>query len=147
MTNDQFDLFVDNAIRWAKTRLNSTEYPFRCLSFVEDAYEQGNQVEIFGGRSAKESADEYEAWKNTAPIPLGAFVFYDCSGPLKGEYKNWGHVGLSIGHGDVIHAWDSVRIDNYLEIQNLTPGPGWTKPRYTGWAPVERIFQGHCTRT
>lgn len=143
MTTDEFNLFVENAINWARTQLNSTAYPARCLAFIEDAYEQSNQIEMFGGSCAKESADDYEAWKNTGPIPPGAFVFYDCFGSLKDEYKNWGHVGLSIGQGEVIHAWGPVRIDNYLDIQNLTPAPGWTKPRYIGWAPVERILQGH----
>jgi hypothetical protein len=43
----------------------------------------------------------------------------------------------------VIHAWDKVRIDNYLEVEKLVPAPGWTKPQYISWAPVERIFQGY----
>ena len=50
---------MENAIEWAKSQLDSTEYPFRCLAFVEEAYEKGNQIEIFGGSCAKESADEY----------------------------------------------------------------------------------------
>jgi hypothetical protein len=69
-------------------------------------------------------------------------VFYDCFGPLNGEHKNWGHVSLHIGEGKVIHTWDRVRIDHYLAVQNLTPAPGWTKPKYLGWSPIERIFAG-----
>ena len=140
---NRFDAFVENAVRWSKTELESTAYAFRCLAFVEDAYEISNAVEIFGGSSAKESADEYEAWKNTGIPPLGAFVFYDCVGTLFDTYKNWGHVGLSIGQGEAIHAWDRVRIDNYLDIQNLSAASGWTKPQYIGWVSVERIFQGY----
>jgi len=31
---------------------------------VEEAYERGNGIEVFGGSSARESADNYEAWRN-----------------------------------------------------------------------------------
>lgn len=140
---DEFTHFTENAIRWAKGQLGSDEYPFKCLAFVEDAYEKSNNVEIFGGSTAKESADEYGVSKESGFPPVGAFAFYDCSGPLSGDYKNWGHVGLSLGDGDVIHAWNKIRIDNYLEIEDLTPAQGWTKPKYIGWVPVERIFKGY----
>ena len=138
-----FERYITNAIRWAQEHLGSTDYPFLCLAFVEDAYEQSNHVEIFGGSSAKESAEMYEAIQNTGVPPLGAFVFYDCFGTLNDEAKNWGHVGLYIGHGKVIHAWDRVRIDDYLHVQELTPSPGWTQPQFIGWTPVERIFWGY----
>ncbi|WP_282943003.1 hypothetical protein [Paenibacillus sp. RC67] len=61
---------------------------------------------------------------------------------VEGEVKNWGHVALSLENGDAIHAWDRVRIDNYLEIESLKPAPGWTQPKVIGWAPVERILAG-----
>ena len=141
--DNEFAIYIERAIKWAKERLDSSEYTFKCLAFVEDAYEKGNNLEIFGGSSAKESADEYEAGNNTGVPPIGAFVFYDCFGTLFSEYKNYGHVGLHIGDGNVIHAWDRVRIDNYMEIENFTSAPGWTKPKFIGWSPVERIFIGY----
>jgi hypothetical protein len=141
----EFDRYIENAVRWALAQLDSTDYLFRCLAFVEDAYEQSNQVEIFGSDTAKGSADEYEAFRNVAFPPKGAFVFYDCWGIINGMHRNWGHVGLTIdeNEGKIIHAWDRVRIDSYLDIEELKTGPGWTKPKYIGWAPVERIFQGY----
>jgi len=33
------------------------------LAFAEDALERSNNIEIFGGDSAKKSADLYEAYK------------------------------------------------------------------------------------
>jgi len=142
--DDELTAYIDNAIRWAKSQLGSKAWPFRCLAFVEDAYEISNKVEIFGGDSAKESADEYGVMTTQGFPPRGAFVFYDCFGPLNGRYKNWGHVGLSLGDGNVIHSWDRVRIDHYLDIQNLTPGAEkWIKPKYAGWTPVERVFRGY----
>jgi hypothetical protein len=145
--NEDFETYIANAIRWAKGHLGSTDYPFLCLAFVEDAYEESNHVEIFGGSSAKESADEYGAAQNIDEPPIDAFVFYDCSGRIKDEYKNWGHVGLSIGDGNVIHAWDKVRVDDYLDVQNLSPAPGWTRPQFIGWTPIERIFVGYRKKT
>ncbi|WP_086733785.1 hypothetical protein [Streptomyces glaucescens] len=71
-----------------------------------------------------------------------AFVFYDTTGTLFGRRRNWGHVGLSLGDGRVVHAWDRVRIDPYVEIQSLTGPPGWDSPAFAGWTPVQRILQG-----
>lgn len=137
-----FENECENAINWARNRLNSTDYSLRCLAFVEDAYERSNGIEMWGGSTAQESAELYEADKNTGIPPKGAFVFYWCSGWVEGERKHWGHVGLSLGNGEVIHAWDQVRIDDVLELENLPAAPGWTQPTYIGWAPVERVLEG-----
>ncbi len=142
MTED-FTVYIANAISWAQEHLGAIEYAGRCLSFVEDAYEQSNHVEIFGGSSAQESADEYGVAQNRGEQPIGAFVFYACAGPVGNEIKNWGHVGLCIGEGKVVHAWDKARIDDYHTVQNLTPPPGWSQPQFIGWTPIERIFVGY----
>jgi hypothetical protein len=140
-TGNSLEEYIENAITWAKDKLGSEHYRGLCLAFVEDAYEKSNGVEIFGGDTAKESAIEYQADKRIG-VPLkGAFVFYDCYGEMNSLYKNWGHVGLAIETGKVIHAWDVVRIDNYLDVERLVPPEGWTKPKYIGWVPVERIFE------
>ena len=142
--SDDFEHYINQAIAWAQAQIGSTAYPLRCLAFVEDAYELSNAVEIFGGSSAQESADMYGAAENrAADPPLGAFVFYECSGLVDGERQNWGHVGLHVGDGLVIHAWDQVRRDPYLDVEKLSPAPTWTPPRYLGWTPVERIFVGY----
>ncbi|MBZ0293839.1 MAG: C40 family peptidase [Anaerolineae bacterium] len=145
---DAFRCYIDNAIQWAETHLGNNAYAGRCLAFVEDAYERSNQIEVFGGSSAHESAEIYDARQNFGQPPtLGAFVFYDCFGTLFETYQNWGHVGLCIGEGRVIHAWNVVRVDNYLDVEKLTPAPGWIAPHYIGWTPVERIFQGYRKKT
>jgi len=94
-------------------------------------------MELDGYSYAKEAADNHNAEKNTGVPPKGAYVFYDCCGTINGKYRNWGHVGISVGEGKIIHAWDTVRMDNYLEVQNLKAAEGWTSPRYTGWIPAE----------
>jgi cell wall-associated NlpC family hydrolase len=145
--NSDWQNYIKNAIEWAQAQLGSEAYAFRCLAFVEDAYEIANRVEIFGGSSAKESADEYGTWREPSTPPPGTFVFYDNSGTLFDTYKNWGHVGLSLGNGRVIHAWDKVRIDGYLDVEQLQGVEGWTHPQYIGWTPVERIFEGHYKKS
>lgn len=133
----EFGKEIENAISWAKERLGSQEYPLRCLAFVEDAYERSNGIEMWGGSDARESAELYDAHKNTGAPPAGAFVFYTCSGLVDGELKDWGHVALALGNGEAIHAWDKVRIDHYMEICHLQVAPGWSQPELIGWAPVE----------
>ncbi len=135
--------YIENAIKWAREQLESRADASLCLSFVEDAYEEGNGIEIFGESSAKESADQYGVQTSPSIPPRGAFVFYDCSGMLHGVKKNWGHVGLSCEDGNIIHGWDQVREDNYLAIEQLQGPPGWTRPQYIGWVSVERILRGH----
>ncbi len=134
-------IYVDNAIAWAKSQLGNTEYRGKCLAFTEDAYEISNNVEIFGGDDAQESAGIYGAGNVEVPPPLGAFVFYSCSGEVEGRMVNWGHVGIAIENNEVIHAWDKVRIDPLGAMEELIPPPGWTKLIYLGWSPVERIFE------
>ncbi|HZY40619.1 MAG TPA: hypothetical protein VFF59_01325 [Anaerolineae bacterium] len=95
----EFETYIQNAIDWAKQQLGSTAYGLRCLAFVEDAYEHSNRVEIFGGSSAQESADEYGAAQNTGTPTIGSFVFYGCNGVVNGESKDWGYVGLCLGDG------------------------------------------------
>jgi hypothetical protein len=91
------------------------------------------------GTTAKEAADAYGS--RQGKTPKGAYVFFDCTGPLNGVTQNWGHIGIALGDGSVIHAWDVVRIDSIGEIEELTP-PAWSKPRYLGWASADLILEG-----
>ncbi|MBT2291080.1 GNAT family N-acetyltransferase [Paenibacillus albidus] len=144
--DQQLSQKVENAILWARHHLNNTGYTLKCLGFVEDAYERSNGIEMFGGDTAAESAELYEAHKNRGIPPKGSFVFYSCSGLVEGVLRHWGHVGLALDHGEVIHAWDKVRIDSYLEIERLTPAPGWSRPVIIGWVPVEHLLAGSRVR-
>lgn len=69
----------------------------------------------------------------------GAFVFYECLCFDKDIIVNFGHCGISLGKGQVIHAWDVVRIDGYKEIERLTALTG-DHPKYIGWVPLERVL-------
>lgn len=84
-------------------KLGSTDYAYNCYAFVEDAYELGNNIWLDDpGCMAKEAADAYKAQGYEGVPPRGTYVGYDCWGAFKGEHRNWGHIGLSIGKGKVI---------------------------------------------
>ena len=130
---------TENMIRWAESKLGSTEYAGWCLAFIEDALEISNHIEIYGGDSAKESCGMYKDALRGGVPERGSFVFYDCLCPSENGPVNWGHCGVSLGDGRVIHAWDMVRIDDYLAIENLTALTG-DHPEYLGWVALERVL-------
>jgi cell wall-associated NlpC family hydrolase len=139
--------YAANAIEWARARLGDTDYATRCLAFVEDAIERSNGIEIFGGDYAAESALLYGSAENSGVPPLGALVFYDGVGDIMGTRRNWGHVGLSLGDGLVIHAWDRVRIDDHRAIAALTPAPGWEPLSPAGWTPLSRVLENSTPKS
>ena len=130
---------VDNMIKWAESKVESKEYAGWCLSFVEDALERSNEIEIVGGECAKESADLFSADMHDGVPERGALVFYDCYEPNLDGLFNVGHCGIYIGEGDVIHAWDQVRIDEYMSIEAMKTPHGFN-PRYIGWVPISRVL-------
>ena len=130
---------TEKMIAWAKGKIGISEYAGWCLDFIEDALEQSNDIEVFGGDSAKESCEMYKDSIHSGKPELGAFVFYDCLCPSENGPINWGHCGISLGDGRIIHAWDVVRIDDYLEVERLTALTG-DHPKYLGWVPLDRVL-------
>jgi cell wall-associated NlpC family hydrolase len=141
--------YASAAVAWALARVGEPGYALRCLAFVEDAYERANQIEVFGGASAAESAARYgvDAYRVAEPPPAGALVFYASGGPVDGTWRDWGHVGLALGDGRLVHAWERVRIDDATDVENLEPASGWTRATLLGWTPVERLLEGHRPRS
>ena len=68
---------TENMIRWAEDKLGSREYAGWCLSFIEDALEKSNGIEIFGGDSAKASALLYADGMRQGIPERGAFPLSD----------------------------------------------------------------------
>ena len=130
---------IENMIAWAESRLGNTGYAGWCLSFIEDALERGNGIEIIGGDSAKESAQLYADGLRRGVPARGAFVFYDCLCLSEEGPVDWGHCGICLGESRVIHAWDRVRIDDYLAVEALTSSAG-AHPSYLGWVPISRVI-------
>ena len=138
---------AERAVAWALDQVGSPAYAARCLAFVEDAYERANAIEVFGGASAADSAAIYDTRPiGETPPPRGALVFFDCAGPIGAETRAWGHVGLSLGDGRLVHAWDRVRVDAIGAIHALPLSPGWSAPELLGWTPAERVMAGSRPR-
>ena len=53
---DPSERYASAAVAWALERVGDDSYALRCLSFVEDAYERANAIEVFGGDTAREPA-------------------------------------------------------------------------------------------
>lgn len=134
-----YDEIIENMIQWAQEKLGCGSYAGWCLSFIEDALEISNDIEIFGGDSAKESCEMYSDGLNEGIPEKGAFVFYDCMCPSEDGPVNWGHCGICVGDGKVIHAWDVVRVDDYRQIEGLQSLIG-SHPNYLGWVSVKRVI-------
>lgn len=137
--NYELTVLTNNMISWAMAHMGVKNYAGWCLSFIEDALEISNNIEIFGGDSAKESCEMYSDALRTGYPERGAFVFYDCLCPGEDGPVNWGHCGIAMQDGRVIHAWDKVRIDDYRSIEGLTALTG-DHPRYIGWVPLTRVL-------
>ena len=130
---------IENMIAWAKSGRGAEDYAGWCLDFCEDALEMSNDIEIFGGDSAKGSAELYADAMRQGMPERGAFVFYDCLCQSEEGPVNWGHCGIGLGGGQVIHAWDAVRTDGYRAIEKLTARTG-DHPKYIGWVPLSRVL-------
>jgi len=116
---------ITKAIAWAEKMIGDTSYAYECQIFVGDTYrETGTSPATY--TCAKAAADALDAKDSSGTPPRGAYVFYDWSGTLNRVYKNWGHVGLSVGNGKIIHASETnpVEKSQYDKI-GLT---------YIGWA-------------
>jgi cell wall-associated NlpC family hydrolase len=141
MEKTSTSICVEGAITWALAHVGSNAYAYLCYGFLEDAYELGNHIVLDGkGTTAREAADAYQA--RPGEPPRGSYVFFNCSGPIEGVEKNYGHIGLALGDGRMVHAWGVVRVDAIAEVENLPGAPGWTNPEYLGWAPPELILEG-----
>jgi cell wall-associated NlpC family hydrolase len=137
---------VTRAVEWALRQVGSERYGLRCLSFVEDAYELPNGIEVFGGSTAKESAELYDAAARAGEPPPGAFVFFETSGIVDGVERDWGHVGIALGDGRMAHPWTDVRVDPIVDVPFL-PSGRWAPPRYVGWASPDAILSGSRRRS
>jgi hypothetical protein len=143
---DNFDFtfestqIIESAIAWGKARLGWTDWEGKCYVFVREAFWQaGVSKEMLPKAGAidpqKPWAVSVAKWfhdrgqlrMDQAP-PRGALVFY--GGNFRTAARVWheGHVGISLGDGQIVHAFGPVRIDDYLNISGVLDHDfmGWT---------------------
>jgi len=116
---------VEKAIEWAEAKkaTGTKSYSNWCLKFVSDAYRAaGVSAQSFGYASAAANAMVKHYDQNP---PRGAIVFWDWYGTLDGVYRNWGHVGISLGNGKVIHAdYNGIKVTS-LNFDSTRKYRGW----------------------
>lgn len=133
------DQRIEEAIKWAESEIEVKTYNYNleCLKFVEDAFKMsaGSRLSY-----AKNAANKLNAESNKGLPPRGAFVFYDWDGKVGGVYKNWGHVGLSLGNGEIIHnSGTSILKQDYRSLDSKKfPYIGWAYPPLS--PPINRRF-------
>jgi len=130
---------VQEAVNFAQSKLGWTDWSGWCLRFVGNAY----------GRPTGEHASAIVAWHSNdgkhgdrvigatpASVPKGALVFF---APTTANV--YGHVGLCIGNGQMIHAWISR-----VQQNDITYGGtflGWRWPN--SWTTDRPVTGGHAS--
>ena len=147
-----FELWAEAAIAWAQNRLGSRHWYELCLRFAANAFMQkgGPPAEVPEGTwtSALDACNgdedydlvlqDYDSWANA---PRGVLVFF-------GETNDnqFGHVGIHLGDGTIVHSYGKVRIDKIEQAEEL--GEGNLIGSYLGWAyPPERWRPSGSTST
>lgn len=120
---------IDWAENWKENNMGSIDYNEECLRFVQDAYEKGAGLPLYRYAYATLAGEKTKAKENKyEKIPRGALVYFDWTGEVEGEIRNWGHVGLALGEGQMIHAHGTVKKGS---IEKLNKIKGYD---YIGWA-------------
>jgi hypothetical protein len=126
---------IENAIAWAQARQKNRFLDYYCFTMVWDAYKSA------GLNIGTPPAPDYAAWDWWASRPSaqhvgdqnpprGALVFWSWSGWVTGKYRNWGHVGISLGNGQVIStAFNGVAGIHVFSLASALGG-------YQGWIAV-----------
>ena len=115
------------ALAWAKTQLGSSIWAWRCERFVEESY--GTRYQFATAWSAANQLGLHA--QPITQAPAGSLVFF---GP-DGANHGYGHVGLSLGNGEMISALATVR------MTDVRTSPYWSS-LYRGWADAPAGWPG-----
>lgn len=123
---------IEKAIEWGKAYLSKDASAFYglCAAFVFDCYHSGAGLNNSSYSTATAMGNALITNTDSNP-PRGAFVFwYDPNNTA-------GHVALSLGDGNVIHAWGTVK-ESCVVVSPITKVNGWYgTSNYRGWgAPI-----------
>lgn len=119
---------IEKAIAYAYDTMNTRPSYFSgyCAAFVWRCYYSGANIRNSSYATAREMGDALITNTDANP-PRGAFVFwYDSNGP----YSKAGHVALSLGDGNVIHAYSRVKVTSIDTVNNSHyTYRGWGAPK------------------
>lgn len=102
---------TDKAIAWAKKQLGRSAWAGRCQAFVADCFASGAGMPRRSAESAKAACALWRVSTSWNSVPAGAAVYFTSpSAPQSG------HVGLSIGGGQMIHAFSSIKQQSIADV-------------------------------
>mgnify|MGYP000285868757 CR=1 FL=1 len=136
-----FAYWTEAATNWAEQHLGSGKWSGLCLRFVANAFMQ-KEDKPAGWPSALDAAREFYRF-NQEPCgwqyaPKGALIFFDREG-----INDYGHVGIYLGNGSIIHAYGTVRVDTVEEViakPDVGRYLGWSYPPES-WRPSQFTFK------
>ncbi|MDD4652348.1 MAG: cell wall hydrolase [Methanothrix sp.] len=151
---DDFEIWSNDSIRWAEAHLQDPFYDYSknvglCMRFVACAYKQ--DANVLAGGNVDEIADklkplygqeidpkEYDKNPNQwDQVPTGALIFYSGKGS-----NSFGHVGIHLGKGKVIHAYEFVMVNKISELPSkslIGKYIGWAYPP-SFWVPTPNLI-------
>ena len=124
------------AVQWALKQQGRTDYYFWCLRFVANAF----GAPYAGYNTAQQAANALgtrDRGRSAARAPYGALVFFRYVGR---DGVSYGHVGISLGDGRMVHAVETVRVDH---IDSST----YWRSNYLGWAWAPGHWPGRAAST
>lgn len=106
----------------ALAMVGKTGYSGYCQKFVRIV---GESIGLPSG-SAGSAIEACNKWRVSTDrnIPLGAAVYLRSKNTSSAGYK-WGHVGIHVGNGNIVHAQSKVRKDNLSDLLNNYTYLGW----------------------
>lgn len=115
---------IQGAIDWGKSQSGSQEFNGYCQRFVNRCFVNGGWGSV-SFASAKLCGDELIISNDVNNVPRGAVVFFDSLD------HNYGHIGISLGDGTMIHAGHKgVEITRFTDASYLK---SWYRIVYRGW--------------
>lgn len=114
---------IETVISWALANKGNTSYAYLCQKFVADAYAQVATRQ--SKATAKDAANAWCTHPGDKNPPRGATVYYDWYGTVDGVYKNYGHVGIALGDGRVVHAYGNKGVVVSPNVDFMTGYIGW----------------------
>ena len=132
---------IEEAISWANNEIGNDEWTNLCLKFVSLAYGLGANVNAkttgwdWPNDAINKLGTKFYSIDNCGNPPRGALIFFSGQGKhpkTKIDYKKYGHIGIYLGDGVLIHAYGTVKIQNIIGAKGIE-GEKYIDS-YIGWA-------------